>query len=317
MAAETNPERLRLDEAKARQQAWRKWGPYVSERQWGTVREDYSADGDAWSYFPHEHARSRAYRWGEDGIGRVLRRQAALCLRRRAVERQGPDPEGAHVRPQQPRGQSRRGRQGALLLSRRDADLQLRPDALQISAGGISLRPSGAGERAARPAAARVRDHRHRHLRRRPLFRRRYRICQGDADDILLQADRRAIAAPTTPRSTCCRRSGFATPGAGSTDRPKPSLERSANAVVVTIESSASLSSTSSRPTRSVFCENETNVAKALRRARAPHDSTRTASTNMWWTAARTRSARTRAPRRPASTGAPWRPAAARSSGSG
>jgi hypothetical protein len=49
-------------------QGWKKWGPYLSERQWGTVREDYSADGSAWEYLPHEHARSRAYRWGEDGI---------------------------------------------------------------------------------------------------------------------------------------------------------------------------------------------------------------------------------------------------------
>jgi hypothetical protein len=48
---------------------WRRWGPYLSERQWGTVREDYSAHGDAWHYLPHDHARSRAYRWGEDGIG--------------------------------------------------------------------------------------------------------------------------------------------------------------------------------------------------------------------------------------------------------
>jgi hypothetical protein len=48
---------------------WRRWGPYVSERAWGTVREDYSADGDAWSYFPHDHARSRAFRWSEDGLG--------------------------------------------------------------------------------------------------------------------------------------------------------------------------------------------------------------------------------------------------------
>src|SRR6201995_4658903 len=48
---------------------WRLWGPYLSERQWGTVREDYSANGTAWDYFPHDHARSRAYRWGEDGIG--------------------------------------------------------------------------------------------------------------------------------------------------------------------------------------------------------------------------------------------------------
>ena len=47
---------------------WRRWGPYVSERQWGTVREDYSPGGNAWDYLPHDHARSRAYRWGEDGL---------------------------------------------------------------------------------------------------------------------------------------------------------------------------------------------------------------------------------------------------------
>ena len=52
---------------------WRKWGPYLSERQWGTVREDYSEDGDAWDYFTHDQARSRAYHWGEDGLGRNQR----------------------------------------------------------------------------------------------------------------------------------------------------------------------------------------------------------------------------------------------------
>jgi len=61
-------------------QGWKKWGPYLSERQWGTVREDYSADGMAWEYFPHEHARSRAYRWGEDGIAGVSDRAQHLCL---------------------------------------------------------------------------------------------------------------------------------------------------------------------------------------------------------------------------------------------
>ena len=60
--------------------AWRHWGPYLSERQWGTVREDYSADGDAWAYLPHDHARSRAYRWGEDGIGGFGDDQLNLCL---------------------------------------------------------------------------------------------------------------------------------------------------------------------------------------------------------------------------------------------
>jgi mannosylglycerate hydrolase MGH1-like protein len=59
---------------------WRKWGPYLSERQWGTVREDYSADGDAWNYVPHDHARSRAYRWGEDGIGGFADERLNLCL---------------------------------------------------------------------------------------------------------------------------------------------------------------------------------------------------------------------------------------------
>ena len=48
--------------------SWRRWGPYLAERQWGTVREDYSAEGAAWDYLPHDHARSRAYRWGEDGL---------------------------------------------------------------------------------------------------------------------------------------------------------------------------------------------------------------------------------------------------------
>ena len=69
----------RLEEAR-RGAPWRRWGPYLSERQWGTVREDYSADGSAWEYFPHDHARSRAYRWGEDGIGGFGDEHLYLCL---------------------------------------------------------------------------------------------------------------------------------------------------------------------------------------------------------------------------------------------
>src|SRR5487761_831470 len=59
---------------------WRRWGPYLSDRQWGTVREDYSPYGTAWEYLPHDHARSRAYRWGEDGIGGFGDEQLLLCL---------------------------------------------------------------------------------------------------------------------------------------------------------------------------------------------------------------------------------------------
>jgi len=73
-------EERRLDEARETGVPWRKWGPYLSERQWGTVREDYSADGNAWSYFPHEQARSRAYRWGEDGIAGLSDDKQHLCF---------------------------------------------------------------------------------------------------------------------------------------------------------------------------------------------------------------------------------------------
>ena len=59
---------------------WHLWGPYLAERAWGTVREDYSANGDAWNYFPHDHARSRAFRWSEDGIGGICDFKQRLCL---------------------------------------------------------------------------------------------------------------------------------------------------------------------------------------------------------------------------------------------
>src|SRR5512133_3521577 len=73
-------EHLRLDEAREGHVDWKKWGPYLSERQWGTVREDYSENGDAWSFFTHDHARSRAYRWGEDGLGGISDDQQRLCF---------------------------------------------------------------------------------------------------------------------------------------------------------------------------------------------------------------------------------------------
>ncbi|KUN78151.1 MGH1-like glycoside hydrolase domain-containing protein [Streptomyces griseoruber] len=76
----TDAERQRLAEADAGAAPWRRWGPYLSERQWGTVREDYSTDGDAWSYFTHDQARSRAYRWGEDGIAGVSDDKQRLCF---------------------------------------------------------------------------------------------------------------------------------------------------------------------------------------------------------------------------------------------
>ena len=72
MPEKLNAEQTRLVDARNQNQAWKKWGPYLSERQWGTVREDYSDNGAAWDYFSHDQARSRAYRWGEDGLAGVL-----------------------------------------------------------------------------------------------------------------------------------------------------------------------------------------------------------------------------------------------------
>jgi hypothetical protein len=73
-------EEIRLTEAREQKIPWKKWGPYLSERQWGTVREDYSESGDAWNYFPHDQARSRAYRWGEDGLAGICDDRQRLCF---------------------------------------------------------------------------------------------------------------------------------------------------------------------------------------------------------------------------------------------
>src|SRR5213596_1226831 len=73
-------EHLRLEADRVKRLPWKKWGPYLSERQWGTLREDYSEGGDAWQYFSHDQARSRAYRWGEDGLAGISDDQQQLCF---------------------------------------------------------------------------------------------------------------------------------------------------------------------------------------------------------------------------------------------
>ncbi len=75
-----NIERARVSAQASGKEAWRRWGPYLSERQWGTVREDYSPNGEAWDYFSHDQARSRAYRWGEDGLAGFSDDKQRLCL---------------------------------------------------------------------------------------------------------------------------------------------------------------------------------------------------------------------------------------------
>src|SRR5689334_6978670 len=103
---ESTAESRRLAEDARREKNWKRWGPYLSERQWATVREDYSPDGRLWEYFPHEHARSRAYRWGEDGLLGITDRECRLCFSLALWNEQDPilkerlfglaNPEGNH-----------------------------------------------------------------------------------------------------------------------------------------------------------------------------------------------------------------------------
>ena len=79
-ANDLSAEERRIEESRERKAHWKRWGPYLSERQWGTVREDYSEHGTAWDYFPHDQARSRAYRWGEDGLGGISDRHQRICF---------------------------------------------------------------------------------------------------------------------------------------------------------------------------------------------------------------------------------------------
>src|SRR5688500_18675104 len=75
-----NAEHSRLKESRKRRRHWKRWGPYLAERAWGTVREDYSPDGSAWEYFPHDHARSRAFRWNDDGLMGISDREQRICF---------------------------------------------------------------------------------------------------------------------------------------------------------------------------------------------------------------------------------------------
>ena len=158
---------------------WARWGPYLAERAWGTVREDYSAGGEAWGYFPHDHARSRAYRWNEDGLGGICDRRQHLCFALSLWNGRDPFLKERMFGLTRARGEPRRGRQGLLLLPRLDADALVHEVPLQVPAGRVPLRPARRGEPPPGQDAAGVRAGRHRDLRRVPLLRRRRRVRQG------------------------------------------------------------------------------------------------------------------------------------------
>ena len=123
---------------------WYLWGPYVSERQWGTVREDYSADGEAWDYLPHDHARSQAYRWGEDGLAGFCDVEQRLCLGLALWNGRDPILKERAYGLTGRRGQPRRGRQGVLVVSGRPSEPRLESLALPLPAAAPSpTRTSG------------------------------------------------------------------------------------------------------------------------------------------------------------------------------
>ena len=172
-------EQKRLNDAREAGVPWKKWGPYLSERQWGTVREDYSQDGNAWDYFTHDQSRSRAYRWGEDGLGGISDDKQRLCFALALWNERDPILKERAVRPHQQRGEPRRGRQGVLLLPRLHADPLVHEVPLQVPAARVPLPRPRRDEPAADAGGARIRAPRHGDLRRRPLLRRLPRVREG------------------------------------------------------------------------------------------------------------------------------------------
>ena len=261
MPARTNPEEKRLGEANARRQAWRKWGPYVSERQWGTVREDYSADGDAWNYLPHEHARSRAYRWGEDGIGGFCDAKQHLCM---AVALwNGKDP----ILKERMFGLSNReGNHGEDVK-----ELYYYLDAVPTYSYARMLYKYPQAEF---PYDLLVQENARRD-RQQPEFEiidtgifdaDRYfdvdiEYAKAGADDILLRLTIHNRG-PEEAAIHVLPHVWFRNTWSWVTDGPKPSLERAGDDVVVKHEKLGAYAIHFDRPDEIKFCENETNVAK-------------------------------------------------------
>ena len=260
-----DPESLRLAEDRVRKKNWKRWGPYLSERQWGTVREDYSPDGSAWDYFPHDMARSRAYRWGEDGIAGISDRHASLCFALALWNGEDPYPERAPLRPHRRRGKPRRGREGVLLLSRLHADALVHADALQVSAGGVPVREAARGERAgagggswstssSTPASS----------TRTATSTSSSTYAKASPEDILVRDRGRQPRPRGRADSTSSRRSGSATRGRGASTRESRARARAegpAGAAAVAIAHPAYGDRTlyAEGAPELLFTENETN----------------------------------------------------------
>ena len=146
MPAESNAEE------DAARQNWKRWGPYLAERQWATVREDYSPTATAWNYFPHDAARSRAYRWGEDGLLGITDRECRLCFALALWNGRDPFLKERLFGLTNPARQPRRGRQGVLLLPRLHAHAFLDAGHVPYPQARFPYERLRRGKRPARPA---------------------------------------------------------------------------------------------------------------------------------------------------------------------
>ena len=286
------PEQQRLDEIHAAGTPWRQWGTYLSERQWGTVREDYSADGNAWDYLPHDHARSRAYRWGEDGIGGFSDDRQLMCLS--VALWNGKDPILKERLFGLTNAQGNHGEDVKELYYYLDATPT-------CSYARMLYKYPQAAYPYQRLVDENARRGRHDPefelidtglFDERPLLRRRDRVRQGRR--------RRRAAADHRPqprtgggrRSTCCLRCGSATPGAG------PGTPRSPRSPP-TVPASSSRHTRSWAPTTSTSRAERRSSSATTRPTSAGssacgarRDSSRTPSTTTWSTGGRRRSTR-------------------------
>ena len=274
--ADTNAgtaERRRLAEADAGTVVWRAWGPYVAERAWGTVREDYSADGDAWRYFPHDHARSRAYRWNEDGMAGVCDEDQTFCLGLALWNGVDPILKERMFGLTGPRGQPRRGRQGVLVVPRLHAHALVDDVALPLPAAALPVRAARRRERRARPRTSPSSN----------WSTPASSTATGTGSSRSTTPRRARTTCDAVPggeprarrrrRCTCCRRCGSATRGPGASRRRRragaPPGRGAAGATGLSPSTGAGtarlLADGAPEP---LFCDNETNTRAAVGRAR-------------------------------------------------
>ena len=252
--------------------AWRRWGPYLSERAWGTVREDYSADGEAWTFFPHDHARSRAYRWSEDGLGGICDADQRLCLAFAFWNGQRPDPQGAHLR-----ADGREGNHGE------DAKeywwyLDSTPTHSWMRWRYVYPQRPSPTRTCSRVNARRGRDEPEYELLDTGAFDDdRYwdierRLREGRAGRPLHAPDRVRNAGPRRRRRcTCCRPCGSATAGRGTPARRAGRSRGRTGASWPATPRSATMTLAGDGAPEALFCDNETNTRRLWGAAAPPY----------------------------------------------